>query len=180
MAASIDTSVTVWNIQDSTLVLEMLNISINHTTNPGRFLDWHGWFRIAMHIAQKRSTDMQNSAPYHELFIYKRVPIVSTMRSHWVSKMYAGFFVDPEVRRCTVSRRLSPSPRSHSEAFVSGKLGLENLAQPFSFFSHNESKASSKRLELCKVFLTLCRFVRNYSDDSSSKLSNNSMRPELF
>jgi hypothetical protein len=32
------------------------------------------------------------------------------------------------------------------------KLGLENLAQAFSFFSHNESKALSKRRELCKFF----------------------------
>jgi hypothetical protein len=60
------------------------------------------------------------------------------------------------------------------------KLGLENLAQPFSFFSHNESKALSKRRELWKVFLTLCGFARNYSDDVSGQLSNNSMRPELF
>jgi hypothetical protein len=62
----------------------------------------------------------------------------------------------------------------------SDKLGLENLAGPFSFFSHNESKALSKRGELCKVFLTLCGFARNYSEDLPGKLSNNSMRPGLF
>jgi hypothetical protein len=61
-----------------------------------------------------------------------------------------------------------------------GKLGLENLAQPFSFFSHNESKVLSKRRELCKVSLTLCGFARNYSEDLSGKLSNNSMIPESF
>jgi hypothetical protein len=32
------------------------------------------------------------------------------------------------------------------------KPGLENLAQSFSFFSHNESKALSKRRELCRAF----------------------------
>jgi hypothetical protein len=59
------------------------------------------------------------------------------------------------------------------------KLGLENLAQPSGFFSHNESKAISKKRELCKVFLTLCGFAGNYSDDLSGKLLNNSMRPEV-
>jgi hypothetical protein len=60
------------------------------------------------------------------------------------------------------------------------KLALENFAQPFSFFSHIESKALSKRRELCKVFLTLCGFARNSSEDLSGKLSSNSMRRELF
>jgi hypothetical protein len=60
------------------------------------------------------------------------------------------------------------------------KLGLENLAQPFSFFNHNESKALSKRRELGKCFLILCGFARNYSEDLSGKLSNNSMRAESF
>jgi hypothetical protein len=31
------------------------------------------------------------------------------------------------------------------------KFGLENLAQLFSFFGHHESKALSKRRELCMV-----------------------------
>jgi hypothetical protein len=45
--------------------------------------------------------------------------------------------------------------RAHNcEPTFSGvnKLGLEDLAQLFSLFSHNESKALSKRRELCKVF----------------------------
>jgi hypothetical protein len=64
--------------------------------------------------------------------------------------------------------------------FSNRKLGVENPAQVFSFFSHNESKAPSKRREMCKVFLTLCGFARNYSEDLSGRLSNNSMRPESF
>jgi hypothetical protein len=63
---------------------------------------------------------------------------------------------------------------------AANKLGLEDLAQPFSFFSDNKSKALSKRRELCKAFLPLCGFARNYSEDLSGKLSNNSMRPGLF
>jgi hypothetical protein len=59
-------------------------------------------------------------------------------------------------------------------------LGLENLAQPFSFFSHNESKPLSERRELCKVFLILCGFARDYPEDLPGKLLNNGMRPGLF
>jgi hypothetical protein len=36
--------------------------------------------------------------------------------------------------------------------FALHTLGLENIAQPFCFFNHNESKALSKRRELCKFF----------------------------
>jgi hypothetical protein len=34
----------------------------------------------------------------------------------------------------------------------SGELGLENLAQPFSFFSHNKSKALSKGVSCARFF----------------------------
>jgi hypothetical protein len=35
---------------------------------------------------------------------------------------------------------------------VVSKLGLENLAQAFSFFSHNESKALSKNVSCARFF----------------------------
>jgi hypothetical protein len=80
----------------------------------------------------------------------------------------------------TGNRKYPVLPSDRAFAFVRQyKLGPENLAQPLKFFSHSE-QGPVKTIWVVQGFLTLCGFTRNYSEDLSGKLSNNSMRPELF
>jgi hypothetical protein len=98
-----------------------------------------------------------------------------TINCHCLAAVLVPSFVNesPQSQEVPLTVTLNRDAVGRRKPKEKGKLRRENLAEPFSLFSHNKSKALSKKPELCKVFLTLCGFARNYSEDLSGTLSNN-------
>jgi hypothetical protein len=129
------------------------DISRNITNIPNKF--------IKSHVSKKKGNSEKGA-------VFSRK--VGTFRERSETLEKSGFYIN----RCflQIPGLLAQSPNAlgkhgdfstdryfsqrGGDFFGHSNLGLENLAQPFSFFSHNESKALSKRCELCQVFLTLC------------------------